>query len=277
MNKSTREEVRELAHALRLHLLEECGEGKHISCSQEQYKALAVLARPRSPHPSTPSQPANSPKAPALTAAKTVAKPAQKPPSPVKKNPAEKKSKEEKPKSRSPQGFSLEKAPVADDEMAELRQELKRLFPQVSFSEVPLDDSLAKENAERWKKRRQQWEVLLISPSDAPKQQNFLYNVSQAINRILAPAGCVTIQTVLQKETLQRLLSSPSLRLVIAPLHLLNTQEEMQAALKSDPPRLGNMTLIDTGDLKDYAEEPAKKATLWKHICEQLGSPEAAL
>lgn len=259
-------ELRELAREIRLHLIENYGEGKQLPCSSENYHALARLFQSQRLLPSA-APPPQPPKASSLSSPQIS-----KPPPP----PAQPKPQNLEPPKTSSSDLKLEKpSPSLSQEDKELRKEFQEFFPRLALVNNPLDDEVARRIAEGWKYKRQQWQALVLFPKELSRpEQQFLNNVARAVDTLLVPTGCLSFDAALAAETWQRLLTSSSLRLIITPLDALSQREEVKTALKNDPPRLGNSVLLDTGALEIYLQKCETKATLWQRIREAIGDPE---
>lgn len=163
--------------------------------------------------------------------------------------------------------------PIIPTDFTEMLAFFKEKLPSIPLSDSIPDDSEAKALTLRWKAPATQ--VILISFSNLPKEQQFLANVTQAIDQRLASAKIVSAVKVEEEKGWGELLNGNTLRLVISSNNSLHTLPELMKYYREDSTgkhTLGRVPLFLLADLSLYIDQPALKASLWKALCQCLGS-----
>lgn len=163
--------------------------------------------------------------------------------------------------------------PIAPTDFTEMLAFFKEKLPSIPLSDAIPDDSEAIAFTLRWKAPATQ--VLLLSFSNLPKEQQFLANVAQAIDQRLASAKIVSAFKVEEEKGWGELLNASTLRLVISSNNSLHTLPELMKYYREESTgkhTLGRAPLFLLADLSLYIEQPALKASLWKALCQCLGS-----
>lgn len=163
--------------------------------------------------------------------------------------------------------------PIVPISFTEMLTFFKEKLPSIPLSDSIPNDSEAKAFASRW--RAPAVQVLLLSFSNIPKEQQFLAKVAQAIDQRLASTKVVPAYKIEEENGWEELLNANTLRLVISSNNSLHTLPELMKFYREESTgkhTLGRVQLFLLADLSLYMEQPALKASLWKSLCHCLGS-----
>lgn len=162
----------------------------------------------------------------------------------------------------------LEKKPEIID--PEMRQLISKILPQIHLTtEIPSDQE-AKHRSHLWKHEFLKAKVLVLCT--APSQ--FFHNLTQAIHTRLAPGQLVEIGPMEKEGKWEIALTSPLLKLVLAP-PLEEWKSGSLARFYKETPAsqatfLGNIPLILMQPASAYQNNPNLKKELWKTLASLL-------
>jgi hypothetical protein len=143
------------------------------------------------------------------------------------------------------------------------------------LNNIPSDEQ-AKLICQRWQYPPSIPEVVLLYFNENLHEKAFLSNVAAAITQYFAPAGLIAAAKAESEKNWDKLLSTPSVRLVIAHHHSLYTLPELTKNYCEDPVRgnhtLGRVPLLLLSDLSLYMQQPKLKIALWQSLCQRFAA-----
>lgn len=115
-------------------------------------------------------------------------------------------------------------------------------------------------------------QVIVLTSSEPPEQQEVLKNLSKAIQQRLAPAELRSAHEIDSKNEWEALLTLPSLRLIILSNKALQGSPKLASFYEdSQKQPIEKATWHVLPDVAVYLEQPNLKIVLWKTLCQILG------
>ncbi len=265
-----KENYSELVALTKLYLLREHSPKEWKICEDDSFAFFKAQAqkqkKPQAPLQTPPQTIVSTPPR------KLEAAPAE--PAPKKETappPTEKKVEPEKPQKKSSlPSFELnppKEHPTVD--CNDVKQILKKLFPQLTLIPTPPDDREAKKMLLY---KQTTFEIAILSFDT--KTPPFLTHVANAISQEHSTAKVISAQRVEKEKKWNQLLSLPHLKLIIASDYGLYSYPELMQHYREVPKQakayLAKIPLLLLADLSLYLKEPKLKPALWRAICEQL-------
>ncbi|MBA2726630.1 MAG: hypothetical protein H0U49_00450 [Parachlamydiaceae bacterium] len=140
---------------------------------------------------------------------------------------------------------------------------------------IPSDEQ-AKVISRRWQNPPTVPNIVLLCFNENPHEIAFLNNVAAAITQYFGSAGLIAAVKVESEKNWNKLLSTPSLKLIIAPHHSLYTLPDLMKQYCEDPLRgnhtLGRVPLLLLSDLSLYMQQPKLKIALWQTLCQRFAA-----
>jgi len=166
--------------------------------------------------------------------------------------------------------------PAPDAGFADLQKLITKIIPGFPFVSAIPSDAKALQIAQRWKTKNQSAPISLLCLNEPPQQQKFLTNLALALDVTFGPARLIHAEGIEKENQWEAFLSVPELKLVIIcdyalwqMPHLLQFYREvpnqMQRFLRDKP-------LMLLPDLTLYLKDPQLKRSLWKALCQKIGS-----
>jgi hypothetical protein len=158
----------------------------------------------------------------------------------------------------------------------DIRKILSAAIPElVMMPDIP-SDAMAKKMAERWKTKNQSAPISVISFHETGPQHQFLLNLTQAIDVAIGQAKLISAEGIEKDNQWEAFLSVPELKLIIIGDYALWQLPHLLQFYREMPNRSERM-LKDTQvmllpDLTLYLKDPLLKRSLWKALCQKIGS-----
>ena len=153
---------------------------------------------------------------------------------------------------------------------------MSKIAPQLAFlSEIP-SDAKARQIAQRWKTKNQSAPISLLFLNEPLQQQRFLTNLASALDVIFGPARLINAEGIEKESQWEAFLSVPELKLVIICDYALWQMPHLLQFYREVPNQtqrfLLNKPLMLLPDLTLYLKDPQLKRSLWKALCQKIGS-----
>lgn len=162
-------------------------------------------------------------------------------------------------------------------DLEDIRKIVQERYPgQKIVKEIP-SDAEAKAINEAWKSETIIPEVMILSFEESPLQYAFLQNIAKAITMFYTPAAVIRAEKLAQEKGWEKVLQTKNLKLIISTGHNVHGSPELhkhyKEAQKQAKHFLGSVPLFLLSDIAHYFKNPQLKVTLWKDLCEILGTP----
>jgi hypothetical protein len=159
---------------------------------------------------------------------------------------------------------------------SELQKLLSETIPDFAFlPEIP-SDALAKQIAQRWKTKNQSTPISLLFLQEPQQQHKFLTNLATALDVVFGSARLIHAEEIEKENQWEAFLSVPELKLVIICDYALWQMPHLLQFYREVPNQtqrfLLNKPLMLLPDLTLYLKDPQLKRSLWKALCQKIGS-----
>ena len=149
---------------------------------------------------------------------------------------------------------------------------LKKVEPDLFLHEKIPSDHKAKRIKEAWKIKEGTPDIPILTHGG--QNLPFLTNLAKAIETRFSSSRVIDVKQIEQEKKWDLFLSSPQLRLIIAPDATLWDSKEILTFYKENPQKgvrhLGKVPLLLLPDLSLYYKDPYLKRSLWNVICQML-------
>ena len=149
---------------------------------------------------------------------------------------------------------------------------LKKVEPDLFLHEKIPSDHKAKRIKEAWKIKEATPDIPILT--HGVQNLPFLTNIAKAIEIRFASSRVIDVKQIEQEKKWDLFLSSPQVRLIIAPDSTLWDSKELLSFYKENPQKgvrhLGKIPLLLLPDLSLYNKDPYLKRSLWNVICQML-------
>ena len=172
---------------------------------------------------------------------------------------------------------AIEPSPrMADMGFGELQKLLSKIAPELVFLEQIPSDAKARQIAQRWKTKNQSAPISLLFLHEPLQQQKFLTNLATALDVVFGPARLINAEGIEKESQWEAFLSVAELKLVIICDYALWQMPHLLKYYREVPNQtqrfLLNKPLMLLPDLTLYLKDPQLKRSLWKAICQKIGS-----
>lgn len=168
-------------------------------------------------------------------------------------------------------GFALQQM---DKGVSVNSQEFRKLFSD-QFPQMRILDALPEEMTKQKTALKNSPEVVILVFNESPEQLAFLENVATAISAKQRKAQLISAKKVEQAKAWKEILTSKSLRLVIASKEVIQTLPELRQQYRASPQRsmhyLAGTFLIVLDNVAQYMQNTQLKRSLWNTLRSQLG------
>lgn len=149
---------------------------------------------------------------------------------------------------------------------------LKKVEPDLFLHDKIPSDHKAKRIKEAWKIKEITPDIPILIHGTT--NLVFLTNLAKAIEIRFASSRVIEVKQMEQEKKWDLFLSSPQVKLIIAPDTTLWNSKELLAFYKENPQKgvryLGKIPLLLLPDLSLYYKDPYLKRSLWNVICQML-------
>jgi len=164
----------------------------------------------------------------------------------------------------------------ADEGFDIIRKLLSKISPElVLLSEIP-SDAKARQIAQRWKTKNQSAPISLLFLHEPLQQQKFLANLITALDVVFGSARLINAEGIEKDGQWEAFLSVSELKLVIICDYALWQMPHLLKFYREVPNQtqrfLLNKALMLLPDLTLYLKDPQLKRSLWKALCQKIGS-----
>ncbi len=273
---SPKEQLAELSALVQIFLMQNYERKDWLLADSETYHYFKQQVQTQKVKPLPPPAAATPPIAPALKAPPvTVPAPSlPETPPPVPEEPVMKK---ESPKARAPEAKKADKPkeffvlePMAAPQPLELSD--IRSFMSEKFSGIKILDPMPQ--VPKHLIARSIPAVAVFSFQETGVDRAFLQQVSQAVQRALAPAEMWEAADIERRQEWDKILSAPELKLIVASAHGMHRfpllMQHYREVNKGGRIFFGKVPALLLTDLSVYRKEPQLKAALWKSLKEML-------
>lgn len=254
----------------------------HVNAAPRQ---APTTARPQpSPTPQQPKRVEPPPAQQQTHQAPPPPAPKQPQPPPLPQQPTESRQPEptipeEKPVVSRNRHFSLKLEPVTEVkeiELASIKKEIEKLFPEKQLMAHPPADDVARKVGQKWKQEAKAPEVVILSFQEHPDRQVFLQNMKAAINQRLAPCAIYSAHTIESKNAWDKLFAMKDLKLIVTTDYGMYSLPGLMRHYRESPEKsqryLGGIPLLLLTDISLYLKQPQLKSALWQALCTMLPS-----
>ena len=159
---------------------------------------------------------------------------------------------------------------------AEIQKILSKVAPGFALLSDPPSDAKAKQIAQRWKTKNQSAPISLLYFHELPQQQKFLTNLATALDVISGPARLINAEGIEKENQWETFLSVTELKLIIICDYALWQMPHLLQFYREVPNQtqrfLLNKPVMLLPDLTLYLKDPQLKRSLWKALCQKIGS-----
>jgi len=163
---------------------------------------------------------------------------------------------------------------VEKKELNEMRLVLEKTFPEMALRETILDDAHAKKMSRLWEETYLSAQIVVIAFGEVGAGLEFLKNVVDAIDRLIAPAQLIDGAALEKEQGWDLLLNSPSLKGVLCSPWSSWKSTSLSKYYKqnavSQEQFLGSQKLLLLESSLSYLKNPDRKRKLWQLINTQL-------
>lgn len=160
----------------------------------------------------------------------------------------------------------------------DIRKILSQAFPDLSLLPDIPNDALARQRAERWKTQNQAAMISILTFHESEWQHQFLVNLTAAIDVIYGHARLIAADAIEKENKWETFLSAPELKVVIICDYALWQMPHLLQFYRENPNRMDRMLqktpVMLLPDLTLYQKDPLLKRSLWKALCQKIGSPQ---
>ncbi len=159
-------------------------------------------------------------------------------------------------------------------QLHEMRQVIEKTFPDMQLRDTILDDGHAKRMARLWEETHLSAQIVVIAFGEVGPGLEFLRNVTEAIDRLIAPAQLIEGAVLEKQQEWELLLNSPSLKgILCSPWASWKTTSLSQYYKQNGATQeqfLGKHKLFLLEPSLVYLKNPDRKRKLWQLISTQL-------
>jgi hypothetical protein len=163
-----------------------------------------------------------------------------------------------------------------DRGFAEIQKLLSKIAPEFTYVETVPSDAKAQQIAQRWKTKNQSAPISLLCLHELPLHQKFLTNLATALDVVFGPARLINAEGIEKEKQWETFLSVSELKLVIICDYALWQMPNLLQFYREVPNQtqrfLLNKPLMLLPDLTLYLKDPQLKRSLWKALCQKIGS-----
>jgi len=161
--------------------------------------------------------------------------------------------------------------PISFTNFAEL---FSKIAPKHQIIKKIPDDSMAKKIANRWKTKNQTAAITLLTFSEPESHQNFLKDVTTALDVYFGGAKLVQAESIEKEKQWEVFLASDELKLIIVCDYTLWQLNGLMQFYKEIPAQairtLGKTPLFLLPDLSLYLKDASLKKSLWNALCQKI-------
>lgn len=178
-----------------------------------------------------------------------------------------------------PKNIEVEPAqplPPKDVSLNDVRKLMSRIFPEMNFPvEIP-SDAKARLAAGRWKTKNLAAPLSILAFHEQPMQHQFLMNLAAALDTVFNDAKLIQAEEIETENQWEAFLSAPGLKLAVICDYALWQMPRLLQYYRENPNRsekfLQNIPLLLLPDLTLYFKDSSLKRSLWKALCQKIGS-----
>ncbi|MBP7074247.1 MAG: hypothetical protein KBA81_02555 [Rhabdochlamydiaceae bacterium] len=163
---------------------------------------------------------------------------------------------------------------VEKKQLNEMRLVIEKTFPELALRETILDDAHAKKMSRLWEETYLSAQIVVIAFGEVGAGLDFLKNVVDAIDRLIAPAELIDGAALEKEQGWDLLLKSPSLKGVLCSPWSSWKSTSLSKYYKQNGATqeqfLGSQKLLLLEPSLSYLKNPDRKRKLWQLINTQL-------
>ncbi|MBF8262923.1 MAG: hypothetical protein HW387_588 [Parachlamydiales bacterium] len=180
------------------------------------------------------------------------------------------------PPAKNPEAEPVRTLAPKDTSFEDVRKMMSRVFPEMTFPTIIPSDVKARQIAERWITKNQSAPLSILFFQEQKAQHQFLVNLTAALDTFYGEAKLIQAEGIEKDNQWEAFLSVPQLKLVIVGDYALWQMPHLLQYYRENPTRtekfLQKTPVMLLPDLTLYLKDPSLKRSLWKALCQKIGS-----
>jgi len=168
-----------------------------------------------------------------------------------------------------------EKPKIFEDSFTDLKQSIKKIFPNISILDKPIDDKVAKQKSQKYKFKNISSTITILAYKENEKFYRFLEKLSLALSIYFYPSKVVSAYLIEKENSWQDFLTD-DISLIISSDYTIFELPHLRAFYKENPSKgekyIKDIPLFLLPDIFLYLKEPSLKKSLFNALKQKISN-----